>query len=144
VDPKKNMTFNPDESIDFNGNTGPFIQYTYTRIQSVLRKAREADMIKGCMLNRTMDLPSKESVIIKMLEDFPSVISESADTYNPGLIANYCYELAREYNQFYHDFSILKESNSDLRSLRILLTEISGRVIGQSMSLLGIQMPDRM
>jgi arginyl-tRNA synthetase len=144
VDPKKNMTFNPNESIDFNGNTGPFIQYTYTRIQSVIRKAKEANLMNRLTLNAKMDLPEKELGIIKMLEDLPAVIFESAETYNPGLIANYCYELAREYNQFYHDFPILKEEDIDLRFVRIMITEVTGKVIGTAMNLLGIDMPDRM
>ena len=144
VDPKKNMTFNPKESIDFNGNTGPFIQYTYTRIQSVLRKANQANVLKEFIVNRNMNLPAKELDLIKILEDLPSVIGESAESYNPGLIANYCYELAREYNQFYHDYPILKEEDKDLRNLRIILSETTGKIIGSAMNLLGIEMPDRM
>jgi len=144
VDPKKNMTFNPEESIDFNGNTGPFVQYTYTRIQSVLKKARESGMLDDCHLSKEADPPSKEIELIKLLEDFPHVVGESAETYNPGLIANFCYETAREFNQFYHDFPILKEPDNDLRNLRIILSETTGNILHSAMGLLGIEMPDRM
>ncbi len=144
VDPKKNMTFNPEESIDFNGNTGPFIQYTYTRIQSVLRKARKAGVLDDCHLNLEADPPSKEIELIKLLEEFPRVVEESANMYNPGLVANYCYEVAREYNQFYHDFTIIKEPVRDIRNLRINLSESTGNILNTAMSLLGIEMPDRM
>lgn len=144
VDPKKNMTFNPQESIDFNGNTGPFIQYTCTRIQSVLRKAKDAGILEHCHLNVEADPPSKEIELVKLLEDFPRVVNESAETYNPGLIANFCYEIAREYNQFYHDFPILKEPDPDIRNLRIILSETTGNILNSAMGLLGIEMPDRM
>ncbi len=144
VDPKKNMTFNPEESIDFNGNTGPFVQYTYTRIQSLLKKARESGMLDDCHLSKEADPPSKEIELIKLLEDFPHVVGESAETYNPGLIANFCYETAREFNQFYHDFPILKEPDNDLRNLRIILSETTGNILHSAMGLLGIEMPDRM
>lgn len=144
VDPKKNMTFNPDESIDFNGNTGPFIQYTYTRIQSVLRKAKEAGMLERCHLNVEAEPPSKEIGLIKLLEEFPRVVDEAAEVYNPGLIANFCYDVAREYNQFYHDYPILKELDSDTRNLRIILSETTGTILYTAMGLLGIEMPGRM
>ncbi len=144
VDPRKNMTFNPEESIDFNGNTGPFIQYTYTRIQSVLRKAEEAGILDDCHLNVEADTPSKEIELIKLLEDFSRVVGESAETYNPGLIANFCYEVAREYNQFYHDCPILKEPDKNIRNLRIILSETTGNILQSAMGLLGIEMPERM
>lgn len=144
VDPRKNMTFNPKESIDFNGNTGPFIQYTYTRIQSVLRKADQSGILDKCELDTKTEPAAKEIGLIKLLDEYPVIVAEAADTYNPGLIANYCYELAREYNQFYHEYSILKEPESDLRNLRILLSKISGKIIQAGMGMLGIEMPERM
>jgi arginyl-tRNA synthetase len=144
VDPKKNMTFNPEESIDFNGNTGPFIQYTYTRIQSILRKAGEAGILDDCLLNVEADPPAKEIELIKLLEEFPHVVEESAEMYNPGLIANFCYEVAREYNQFYHDYPIIKEQDKDTRNLRIILSETTGNILYSAMDMLGIEMPDRM
>ena len=138
------MTFNPEESIDFNGNTGSFIQYTYTRIQSVLRKAREAGVLDDCCLDISMDSPLKEIELIKLLEDFPRIVDEAAMTYNPGLIANYGYEVAREYNQFYHDYPIIKETDKDIRNLRIILSGTTGTILNSAMELLGIEMPDRM
>jgi len=144
VDPRKNMTFNPKESIDFNGNTGPFIQYTYTRIQSVLRKADQSGIPDKCELDVKTEPAVKEIGLIKLFDEYPVIVKEAADTYNPGLIANYCYELAREYNQFYHDYSILKEPDSDLRNLRILLSKITGKIIQDGMGMLGIEMPERM
>ncbi len=144
VDPKKNMTFNPEESIDFNGNTGPFIQYTYTRIQSVLRKAREAGVLEDFYLDIRTDSSYKEIELIKLLEGFPQILDESATTYNPGLIANYCYEVAREYNQFYHDYPIIKEPDRDIRNLRIMLSKTTGTILNSAMELLGIEMPERM
>lgn len=140
VDPKKNMLFNPKESIDFNGNTGPFLQYTYARIQSVLRKSGEnnpgitADVIPN----------EKESGLIQKLADFPSVVEEAGETYSPALIANYCYDLAKEYNQFYHDYPILKEENRDLRNFRLVLSAEVGKILKRAAGLLGIEMPDRM
>ncbi len=144
VDPKKNMTFNPQESIDFNGNTGPFIQYTYTRIMSVLRKAAESDV--KYVINTAGDLEcgKKEAELVKLLLRFRPVVAEAARSLSPAIIANYCYELAREYNQFYHDYSILGEPEIKVRNLRIAISELTGRILGRGMWLLGIEMPERM
>ncbi|UCG26988.1 MAG: arginine--tRNA ligase, partial [Bacteroidales bacterium] len=144
VDPRKNMTFNPEESIDFNGNTGPFIQYTYARIQSVLRKAMESGIEMSERINSQVMPNSKEIDLIKILQDFPDVVKEAATEYNPGLIANFCYELAREYNQFYHDFSVLHNKDTRTRDFRIILSITTGFVIESAMNLLGIEMPERM
>ncbi|MDE5674167.1 MAG: arginine--tRNA ligase [Muribaculaceae bacterium] len=140
VDPKKNMLFNPKESIDFNGNTGPFLQYTYARIQSVIRRAGGVD------LNATPDaVPNeKESTLIQKVADFPSVVKEAGKSYSPALIANYCYDLAKEYNQFYHDYSILKEEDENKRMLRLLLSAVVARTLKTGVSLLGMEMPERM
>jgi arginyl-tRNA synthetase len=144
VDPRKNMTFNPKESIDFNGNTGSFIQYTYARIRSVLRKAEELGV--DVMGNLPLDTPvtEKEEALIQLLTEYPSIVREAGETYSPACIANYIYELVREYNQFYHDYSILREENDDIKCLRILLSENVSKVIRSGMSLLGIEMPERM
>ncbi|MGC9151591.1 MAG: arginine--tRNA ligase [Microbacter sp.] len=141
VDPRKNMTFNPKESVDFNGNTGPFIQYTFARIQSVLRKAGETLPLENL---ETTQLNEKEIRMIQLINEFPSIVQEAGATYSPAIIANYAYELAKEYNQFYHDFPILKEPDEQIRVMRILLSKNCARVLNQSMSLLGIEMPDRM
>lgn len=140
VDPKKNMLFNPKESIDFNGNTGPFLQYTYARIQSVIRRAG------GVSLNSTPDaVPNeKESTLIQKVADFPSVVKEAGKSYSPALIANYCYDLAKEYNQFYHDYSILKEEDENKRNLRLVLSAVVARTLKAGVSLLGMEMPERM
>ena len=140
VDPKKNMLFNPKESIDFNGNTGPFLQYTYARIRSVLRKAGGIDMdIKPKAAPN-----EKESTLIQKVADFKSVVEEAGRSYSPALIANYCYDLAKEYNQFYHDYSILKEENEEVKKLRLLLSAVVARTLKTGVSLLGMEMPDRM
>ncbi len=144
VDPRKNMTFNPAESIDFNGNTGPFIQYTYTRIKSVLKKGQEAGIKPGGSSFGTAIPNQKEINVIKLLNDFPASVSEAAEALSPALIANYLYDLAREFNQFYHDFPILGEENEDLRDLRLKLTEITGKTIENGLWLLGIEAPERM
>ena len=142
VDPRKNMTFNPKESIDFNGNTGPFIQYTYARIRSVLRKATEAGY---SMTDYSKVEPNeKEISLIQRLADFPAVVAEAGRTYSPALIANYVYDLVKEYNQFYHDYSIMREENEAIRSLRLCLSDCTSRVISTGMCLLGIQVPERM
>lgn len=142
VDPRKNMTFNPKESIDFNGNTGPFIQYTYARIRSVLRKADEAGY---SMTDYSKVEPNeKEISLIQRLADFPAVVAEAGRTYSPALIANYVYDLVKEYNQFYHDYSIMREENEAIRSLRLCLSDCTSRVISTGMSLLGIRVPERM
>ena len=143
VDPRKNMTFNPKESIDFNGNTGPFIQYTYARIQSVLRKAAEAGISEA--YNADVVTPNEKEVsLIQRLTDFPSLVEEAGRTYSPALIANYAYDLVKEYNQFYHDFSILREENADVRAFRLQLSRTVGDIIKRSMWLLGIEVPERM
>lgn len=142
VDPRKNMTFNPKESIDFNGNTGPFIQYTYARIRSVLRKADEAQYAMTGYEN--VEPNDKEIALIQRLADFPGVVSEAGKTYSPALIANYVYELVKEYNQFYHDYSIMREENEAVRSLRLCLSNCTAQVISTGMSLLGIKVPERM
>ncbi len=143
VDPKKNMLFNPEESIDFNGNTGPFIQYTYARIRSVLRKATE-QKIELQPLEMTLDVAAKELELIKKISLFESVVKEAGKMYSPALIANYTYDLAKEFNQFYHDFSILKEENTQVRNLRLILAESVAKVIKSAMKLLGIGVVERM
>ncbi len=142
VDPVKNMTFNPEESIDFNGNTGPFIQYTYARIRSLLRKAAE-DGIKPVEYT-TVETGEKETTLIQTLADFPSVVESAGAKYSPAIIANYAYSLVKEYNQFYHDCSILKEENESVRSLRLALSAATARTLATAMGLLGIEMPERM
>ncbi|MBR5086366.1 MAG: arginine--tRNA ligase [Muribaculaceae bacterium] len=141
VDPRKNMLFNPAESIDFNGNTGPFIQYTYARIQSLLRKA--GDNLPA--LNVDAVTPNdKEIAIIQRVADFPAVVEEAGKTYSPALIANYTYELAKEFNQFYHDYSILKEDDENVKVFRLELSRTVASVIKRAFSLLGIEVPERM
>ena len=143
VDARKNMLFNPKESIDFNGNTGPFIQYTYARTRSIERKAAEAGIIvEGAATPATIS--EKECSLIRMLNEFPSVVCQAGTDYSPSGIANYAYELAKEYNQFYHDFSILREENVEAKAFRILLTRNVGKVIKTAMNLLGIEVPERM
>ncbi len=144
VDPKKNMTFNPKESIDFNGNTGPFIQYTYARIQSVLRKAVEQRIAIPDLLKKDIDLSVKEENLIQLVGDYAVIVKQAGDEYNPALIANYVYDLVKEYNQFYHDYTILKEENVALRNFRLVLSEEVAKVVKSGMSLLGIEVPDRM
>jgi arginyl-tRNA synthetase len=143
VDPKKTMLFNPEESIDFNGNTGPFIQYTYARIQSVLRKASDSHIeIPECVSG--IDLNDKESALIKILSAFPDVVKESAQNHSPALVANFVYELAKEFNQFYHDFTIMNDPDEHVRKFRLLLAKTIGRTIKNGFSLLGIDVPERM
>ncbi len=144
VDPKKNMTFNPKESIDFNGNTGPFIQYSYTRIQSLLRKAKEKNINYSIDIYENINLEEKEINLIKLIHKYTDVIKEAAKNTTPAIIANYVYELAKEYNQFYHDYSILKEDNIELVKFRLLLSQEVGKILASSMDLLGISMPERM
>ncbi len=140
VDPRKNMLFNPKESIDFNGNTGPFIQYTYARIRSVLRKAAEAGYGSGPVA----DPNDKEATLIRKIDDFRNAVAEAGKNYSPALIANYCYDLAKEYNQFYHDFSILREEDEARRNLRLKLSEVTARTLRTGLALLGIEVPERM
>ena len=141
VDPRRNMLFNPSESIDFNGNTGPFIQYTYARIQSVLRKADAADLTADIT---AVEPNEKEIDLIQRLADFASAVSDAGRSYSPALIANYVYELAKAYNQFYHDYSILKESDASVRALRLQLSATVAQIIKRGLSLLGIEVPNRM
>ena len=144
VDPKKNMTFNPVESIDFNGNTGPFIQYTYARIRSVLKKAEESNLKENLSAISSIKPTLKELELIKILRKFTLVVSEAASSYSPAIIANYCYDLAKEYNQFYHDHSILSDEDMNIRNFRLILSRLTSEIINSGMSLLGIEMPERM
>ncbi len=144
VDARKNMTFNPKESIDFNGNTGPFIQYTYARIQSVLRKAKEAGIVIPVQLPAGVELSEKEEGLIQMIADFAVVVKQAGEDYSPSAIANYTYDLVKEYNQFYHDFSILREENEAVKVFRLALSENVAKVVRLGMGLLGIEVPDRM
>ena len=146
VDARKNMTFNPKESIDFNGNTGPFIQYTYARIRSIMRKAND----EGIMIPPTLSadkesqISEKEIGLIQLLYGFQDVVRQAADDYNPSMIANYCYDLAKEFNQFYHDFSIMHEPNLELKMFRIVLAQNVGKILKLGTGLLGIEVPERM
>ena len=144
VDPRKNMTFNPKESIDFNGNTGPFVQYTYARIQSVLRKAMEKNMDMNSQIDGNLPLSQKELDLIQNLSSFPAVLGQAAAEYSPSLIANYVYDLAKEFNQFYHDFSMLKEENEAMRLFRLKLARNVARIIKNALYLLGIEAPEKM
>lgn len=147
VDPRKNMVFNPKESIDFNGNTGPFIQYTYARIQSVLRKYNETAAPAGTMNFaplQPLPISSKEEALIQLLSEFPATVKEAADNLSPAVIANYIYDLVKEYNQFYHDFSILREENEELKKFRLVLSQNVGDIIKTGFGLLGIDVPERM
>ncbi|MFT3752949.1 MAG: arginine--tRNA ligase [Paludibacter sp.] len=144
VDPRKNMTFNPKESIDFNGNTGPFIQYTHARIKSVLRKAVDQGIEFGSLDNMQLTISEKESYLIQLVTEFPAIVALAGEEFSPALIANYIYELVKEYNQFYHDFSILKEENVGLKQFRLVLSETIASVIKTGMGLLGIDVPERM
>lgn len=144
VDPRKNMTFNPKESIDFNGNTGPFIQYTYARICSVLRKAAEQGIALPEVLPTDFEISDKEEGLIQMVANFAQVVKEAGETYSPACIANYTYDLVKEYNQFYHDFSILRESDEKLKVFRLVLSANVAKVVKEGMALLGIEVPERM
>ena len=141
VDARKNMLFNPEESIDFNGNTGPFIQYTYARIRSILRKAGEVNL---SALAKDTEVSEKEISLIQHLQGFEAAVKQAGTDYNPSCIANYCYELVKEYNQFYHDFSVLKEEDEKKRLFRIALSAAVGQVVKNGMGLLGIEVPERM
>ncbi|EKJ91132.1 Arginine--tRNA ligase [Bacteroides finegoldii] len=144
VDARKNMTFNPKESIDFNGNTGPFIQYTYARIQSVLRKAAESGIVVPEQIQAGIELSEKEEGLIQMVADFAAVVKQAGEDYSPSIIANYTYDLVKEYNQFYHDFSILREENETVKVFRIALSANVAKVVRLGMGLLGIEVPARM
>ena len=144
VDARKNMTFNPKESIDFNGNTGPFIQYTYARIQSVLRKAAESGIVIPEQIPAGIELSEKEEGLIQMVADFAAVVKQAGEDYSPSIIANYTYDLVKEYNQFYHDFSILREENEAVKVFSIALSANVAKVVRLGMNLLGIEVPSRM
>lgn len=144
VDARKNMTFNPKESIDFNGNTGPFIQYTYARIQSVLRKAAEAGIVIPTVLPSDIELSEKEEGLIQLVADFTNIVKQAGTDYSPSIIANYTYDLVKEYNQFYHDYSILREENEAVKLFRIALSANIAKVVRLGMGLLGIEVPNRM
>jgi arginyl-tRNA synthetase len=144
VDPRKSMTFNPKESIDFNGNTGPFIQYTHARIKSVLRKAVDQGIDFSTISDMQLPISEKESYLIQLITEFPSVVKLAGEEFSPALIANYIYELVKEYNQFYHDFTILKEENLHLKQFRLVLSESTASIIKTGMRLLGIDVPERM
>jgi arginyl-tRNA synthetase len=143
VDPKKNMTFNPKESIDFNGNTGPFCQYSYVRVQSILRKAAEAGFSPKIAPDGSA-LSAKEIQLLRMVEQFPNVVAEAGDIYSPAVIANFAYDLAREFNQFYHDFPIMKETDAVKRDMRLALCQVVGKTIKNALWILGIDVPERM
>ena len=138
------MLFNPEESIDFNGNTGPFIQYTYARIKSILRKAEEAGIALSETLDTNVDISEKEVELIQKLNGFTAVLRQAGEDYSPSGIATYCYELTKEYNQFYHDCSILGEEDENKKVFRLLLSKNVAKVAQLGMGLLGIQMPERM
>jgi len=144
VDARKNMLFNPEESIDFNGNTGPFIQYTYARISSILRKAAESGIVVPDSVDADTEIVDKERMLIQKLNEFPSVVKDAGTTYNPSAIANYCYELTKEYNQYYHDYSVLKEPDAKKMVFRLALSRSVANVVKTGMGLLGIEMPERM
>ncbi|MBQ7687506.1 MAG: arginine--tRNA ligase [Bacteroidaceae bacterium] len=146
VDARKNMLFNPAESIDFNGNTGPFIQYTYARISSILRKAKEAGIDLSVLntLSNRITLSEKEITLIQKLNSFEAAVRQAGQDYSPSGIANYCYELTKEYNQFYHDFSILREEDEQKKQFRLMLSKCVAKVLNEGMGLLGIEMPERM
>jgi arginine--tRNA ligase len=144
VDARKNMVFNPEESIDFNGNTGPFIQYTYARIRSILRKAQDAGIVLSEELPTGVEISTKEEEIIQRLADFRSVVEAAGEDYSPSGIANYCYELVKLYNQFYHEFQILREEDAAKRNFRLILSRNVAKVVRLGMELLGIEMPERM
>ena len=144
VDARKNMLFNPKESIDFNGNTGPFIQYTYARIRSILRKAAEAGIEVPAQLPTDVELSVKEEALVQHVADFANVVRQAGQEYSPSSVAAYCYDLVKEYNQFYHDFSILREEDAKKRAFRLVLSKNVAKVVRLGMSLLGIEMPERM
>ena len=145
VDPKKTMLFNPKESIDFNGNTGPFIQYTHARIKSILRKADDQNIPHSAAgLKQNMDLSAKEIRLVKMLNLYPAKVGEAGSEYSPALIANYAYDLAKEFNQYYHETRILQEENAEVKSFRLVLIQVVADVLSKAMGLLGITLPERM
>jgi arginyl-tRNA synthetase len=144
VDPVKNMLFNPRESIDFDGNTGPFIQYTYTRIRSVFRKAQDMGVHIPAESPLSVSLNNKEKNLLKLIHEFPSVLKDAGNAFNPSLIANFIYDMVKEYNQFYHDYSILKEENPEIRDMRLVMSHVTAGIVKRGMEMLGIEMPERM
>ena len=144
VDARKNMLFNPEESIDFNGNTGPFIQYTYARIRSIMRKAEAEGIVLPSVLPNTLPLNEKEVQLIQKLNSFETVVEQAGKDYSPSGIANYCYELTKDFNQFYHDYSILNAESSEAKTLRLALAKNVAKTIKNGMQLLGIEVPERM
>ena len=144
VDARKNMLFNPEESIDFNGNTGPFIQYTYARIRSIMRKAEAEGIVLPSVLPHTLPLNEKEVQLIQKLNSFETVVEQAGKDYSPGGIANYCYELTKDFNQFYHDYSILNAESGEAKTLRLALAKNVAKTIKNGMQLLGIEVPERM
>jgi arginyl-tRNA synthetase len=144
VDPRKTMTFNPEESIDFNGNTGPFIQYTHARIKSVLRKAAENNIVVESLPGKEMELEVREKELLKTIALFPETVRLAGSDYSPAVIANYCYEITKQFNQFYHDHSILNESDLLKRNFRLMLSAVVVKILGSGMNMLGIKMPERM
>ena len=143
VDPRKKMLFNPKESIDFNGNTGPFIQYTHARICSILRKAAERGIELGGV-PAEVELSPKEIRLVKILSAYPQKVQEAADSFSPAVLANFSYELAKEFNQYYHDTPILKEENREVLVMRLSLIDTLASVLRKAMAILGIELPDRM
>jgi arginyl-tRNA synthetase len=141
VDARKNMLFNPEESIDFNGNTGPFIQYTYARIRSILRKAEGTNY---SLTSNPSPLTSKEIELIQKMSEFGAAVEQAGKDYSPSGIANYCYELTKVFNQFYHDFSILNEPDEQKKAVRLMLAKNVAKIIKNAMGLLGIEVPERM
>jgi arginyl-tRNA synthetase len=144
VDARKNMLFNPEESIDFNGNTGPFIQYTYARIRSIMRKAAAENIAIPETLDETMPLSEKEVELIQQMSDFAGAVRQAGSDYSPSGIANYCYELTKAFNQFYHDFSILHEEDVNKKLVRLVIAKNVSKIIREGMALLGIEVPERM
>ena len=143
VDARKNMLFNPEESIDFNGNTGPFIQYTYARIRSILRKASPNPLqVEGAM--KAVELSNKEVELIQKMSEYGAAVEQAGKDYSPSGIANYCYELTKVFNQFYHDFSILNEPDEQKKAVRLMLAKNVAKIIKNAMALLGIEVPERM
>jgi arginyl-tRNA synthetase len=144
VDARKNMLFNPEESIDFNGNTGPFIQYTHARIRSILRKAEEKGIILPDTLSENLPVNAKETDLIQLLSEYAAAVEQAGKDYSPSGIANYCYELTKQFNQFYHDFSILGADSEEERLVRLVLAANVAKIIKNGMNLLGIDVPERM
>ena len=144
VDARKNMLFNPEESIDFNGNTGPFIQYTYARIRSIMRKAAAEGIEIPATLSADAPINEKEIDLIQKMNDFATAVADAGNNYNPASIANYCYELTKEFNQFYHDYSILNAESEAEKTTRLVLAANIAKILKNGMALLGIEVPERM